>query len=736
MVNHSIRIHKNKYGIQKKRGDKNMIRIGVDVGGTFTDLILVDEVKQKIHVYKIPSTLEDQSIGVINGIKKLCENAEIPISEIDYILHGTTVATNITIENNGATVGMLTTKNYRDILHLARHKKVENFSIQQDLPWQSNPLVLRRHRLPILEKLAAPDGHIRTELNEKEVREAVLKLKEAKVESIIICFLFSFLNDVHEKRAKEIVKEMWPEVQCFTSAEVVPQMREYERFSTTAMNAYVAPKVNHYIDNLVNSLDVAGVKAELHIMQSSGGMSTTEMAAVRPVTLLKSGPAGGVLAAAWWGELEGVNDIISVDIGGTSADISIIPNNMPKMINPRDAEVNGYPVLVPMIDVETIGAGGGSIAYVDTGGAFRVGPKSAGANPGPACYGLGGKDACVTDANVILGRLDPEQFLGGDIQLSRESSVKAIEETLCSQLNMSVEEAALGILKVINNNMALSIRANSVRKGIDPREYAILAAGGAGPLHSVDLAETVGSNLVMVPNYPGITAATGLLVGDLKYDFIKSRIVPLSQPTTETISTINNDLQELIHSAHTQLMQDGIQPEDISMERIAECRYVGQGFELRVPIPEGQLDEATLSMIAGRFHDIHLIEYGHSFPENTVELITLRVISTGQTPTLKLPELASGERMNPEKAVMYVRETVFEVDGEIRWLQTPRYDRTKLLANDIVMGPAIIVQRDSTTLVPPEWQATVSTNGTLFVAPKVIQGGAAQHVNQFFLKVR
>lgn len=467
-----------------------MIRIGVDVGGTFTDLILVDEVKQKIHVYKIPSTLEDQSIGVINGIKKLCENAEIPISEIDYILHGTTVATNITIENNGATVGMLTTKNYRDILHLARHKKVENFSIQQDLPWQSNPLVLRRHRLPILEKLAAPDGHIRTELNEKEVREAVLKLKEAKVESIIICFLFSFLNDVHEKRAKEIVKEMWPEVQCFTSAEVVPQMREYERFSTTAMNAYVAPKVNHYIDNLVNSLDVAGVKAELHIMQSSGGMSTTEMAAVRPVTLLKSGPAGGVLAAAWWGELEGVNDIISVDIGGTSADISIIPNNMPKMINPRDAEVNGYPVLVPMIDVETIGAGGGSIAYVDTGGAFRVGPKSAGANPGPACYGLGGKDACVTDANVILGRLDPEQFLGGDIQLSRESSVKAIEETLCSQLNMSVEEAALGILKVINNNMALSIRANSVRKGIDQREYAILAAGGAGPLHSVDLAET------------------------------------------------------------------------------------------------------------------------------------------------------------------------------------------------------------------------------------------------------
>lgn len=713
-----------------------MIRVGVDVGGTFTDLILIDEEKQKIHVYKTPSTIEDQSIGVINGIRKLCEIAEVPISEVDYILHGTTVATNITIEKNGATVGMLTTKNYRDILHIARHKKVENFSIQQELPWQANPLVMRRNRIPITEKLAAPKGNIRIPLNEEEVREAVLKLKEANVESVIICFLFSFLNDVHEKRAKEIVKEMWPEVQVFTSNEVVSQMREYERFSTTAMNAYVAPRVNHYLDNLVNSLERDGVEGELHIMQSSGGMATKEMAAEKPVTLLKSGPAGGVLAAAWWGKLEGINNIISVDIGGTSADISLIPENTPKIINSRDSEVNGYPVLVPMIDVETIGAGGGSIAYVDEGGAFRVGPKSAGATPGPACYGQGGKDACVTDANVVLGRMDPEQFLGGDKQLSRELSVKAIEENVAKPLNMSVEEAALGVLKVINNNMALSIRANSVRKGIDPREYAVLAAGGAGPLHSVSLADTIGSNLVVVPNYPGITAATGLLVGDLKYDYIKSRIVSLNKADNEKIMLINEDIHELMNAASSQLSQDGVQEENIQLERIAECRYAGQGFELRVPIPDGEINGEAVSLIIDRFHEIHQQEYSHSFPNNQVELITLRVVATGKTPSLKLPELAIGNRIDPIEAIMYIKETVFEVDGEIKWLPTPRFDRNLLLANDIVKGPNIIVQRDSTTLVPPNWQANVSVNGTLLVAPNVIKGGAAEKANQFFEEVR
>src|SRR5699024_9505520 len=307
--------------IPKMRGEKRMVRVGVDVGGTFTDLILVDETAIEVNVNNVPSTTNDQSVGVIKGIKELCLISDAGVEDIDYVLHGTTVATNITIEGNGAKTGMLTTRNYRDILHIARHKKSENFSIQQSLPWQDNPLVKRRHRLPITEKLQAPDGSIRTTMEEQEVRDAVKKLKAENVDVIIVGFLFSFLNDVHEKRAKEIVNEIWPEIKCFTSSEVAPRIREYERFSTTAMNAFVAPKVNQYIDNLVLSLEEANVKGKLQIMQSSGGMASSQKATMTPMNLLKSGPAGGVLAASWWGQLDGIEDVISVDIGGTSADI-------------------------------------------------------------------------------------------------------------------------------------------------------------------------------------------------------------------------------------------------------------------------------------------------------------------------------------------------------------------------------------------------------------------------------
>lgn len=695
-----------------------MVRIGVDVGGTFTDLILVDEEADRILTHKVPSTTYDQSVGVIRGIMELCEKSGVDVRDVEYILHGTTVATNITIEGDGAKVGMLTTRNYRDILHIARHKKVENFSIQQSLPWQENPLVKRRHRIPITEKLQAPDGRVRTPLNEQEVRDAVLKLKEEEVEVVIVAFLFSFLNDVHERRAKEIVKEMWPEVQCFTSSEVAPRIREYERFSTTAMNAFVAPKTNQYLDNLVKSLDEAGVKGKLHVIQSSGGMASVQNATLRPMNLLKSGPAGGVLAAAWWGKLDGVDDVISVDIGGTSADISIIPENTPKMVNPMDCIVNSYPVITPMIEVDTIGAGGGSIAYIDAGGAFRVGPKSAGSIPGPACYGQGGEYPCVTDANVVLGRLDPEQFLGGDLSIHPEKSYEAVKKHVADKLNMTVEEAALGILEIINNGMALSIRENSVRKGIDPRDFALMAAGGAGPLHSIDLAETVESKLVMVPNYPGITASAGLLVSDLKYHFNASFIEILETVTEDLVTNLNNELNGLKEEARAQLIKDGIAEKDIEFERVAECRYIGQGFELRVPIPDGDLTKEDIEQIAAGFHKVHEEEYGHHFPNNTVELISLDLVATGKKPPLELPALEEGNRTNPEEALMYERTTYFEVDGEIKGLPTPRYAREKLLANDLISGPASIIQRDSTTLVPPNWQVVVSHHGTLLATPK------------------
>lgn len=694
-------------------------RVAVDVGGTFTDLILLSEDTNQFSVHKLPSTVQDQSIGVVKGIEEITDKADVPVSSLEYIYHGTTVATNITIERNGATVGMLTTKNYRDILHIARHKKVHNFSLQQDIPWQSNPLVKRRHRIPVEEKISAPNGEITTPLKEVDVREAVKRLKEADVDVVIIGFMFSFLNEAHERRAKEIVNEMWPEIQCFTSCEVVPQIREYERFSTTAMNAYVAPKVTSYLNSLQNSLKEMGSDGSIYTMQSSGGMATIDIASATPVTLLKSGPAGCVLAASYWGELENIENLISVDIGGTSADISVIPNREVKMINALEASVNHSPVLTPMLDIETIGAGGGSIAYVDAGGAFRVGPRSAGANPGPACYNQGGTEPCVTDANIVLGRLDKEQFLGGTLEIDPDQSFKAMQ-VLADQLGMTIEEAALGVLKIINNNMALSIRANSVKKGTDPREFSLFASGGAGALHAVDLADAVESNSVIVSLYAGVAATIGLLVGDLQYDYIKSRIASSDSFTNkELITAINNDYKELEKNAADQLKKDGISAGNVRVSRIVECRYVGQGVELRVDVPDGEIDEDKMHEIRERFDQTHNNEYGHDFEGDPVEIVTLRVIGTGITPDITIPRLSNGGRVNPIDAVDYVRDTTFEVDGKIDSYSTPRLKRDLLLANDVVSGPAIIVQLDTTTLVPPLWEATVSEFGTLLIEKNI-----------------
>lgn len=693
-----------------------MGRVGVDVGGTFTDLILTDESAERVRIYKVPSTVEDQSIGVIQGIQELCELAGIPVGQISQVLHGTTVATNIAIEKTGATVGMITTKNYRDILHIARHKKVENFSMQQDLPWQTHPLVKRRHRLTVTEKLAAPEGQVRIPLDEGEVRTAAQKLKAAQVDAVIICFLFSFLNDAHEQRAKQIVEEEWPEALVYTSTEVVPQIREYERFSTTAMNAYVAPRVIQYVSRLQDKLRELGLRGEL-LLQSYGGVASPRAIRSKPVTLLKSGPAGGVLAAAWWGQLEGIRNLISIDIGGTSADISVLPDLKPKIINARDAQVDGYAVMVPMIDVETIGAGGGSIAYLDPGGAFRVGPRSAGASPGPACYGKGGEHPCVTDAHMALGRIDPEGFLGGDMQVQPELSRGAIQARLCNLMEVPVEEAASGILKIVNNTMALAIRASSVRKGIDPRDYVLFAAGGAGPLHGVELAELIGARRVIVPNFPGITAAVGLLVGDLQYEYARSKPVRLDRVDGAGIADLTATFEELEAQARADLQEDGIPADQILMERVADARYAGQGFELRISVPPGALDQAAVEQMVETFHRVHEVEYAHCFAENPVEVVTIRVIGVGKTQPFQLPPLETGDRTHPEEAILYRRPTVFEVEGQLTEFETPRYARGKLLAGDRIQGPAIITQRDSTTLIPPHWQATVSAYGSLLLDP-------------------
>ena len=692
-----------------------MIRVGVDVGGTFTDIVLErvhENGRIEVHVTKVSSTPQDQSEGVVLGVVKVCQIAGITPDKVDLVLHGTTVATNMVIERKGAQVGMLTTRGFRDILHTARHKRPHNFSLQYDLPWQSKPLVRRRDRLPITERIMPPDGKIEVPLAVDEVKAAAELFAKRGLDAVIIGFLFSFLNDEHEQRAKEIVKSILPKAFICTSAEVANTIREYERFSTTAMNAYIGPKTAIYIRNLENRLRASGVKAPVRMMQSNGGISTVETAAEYPITLLLSGPAGGVIGGRWTGESCDRSNIITIDIGGTSADISVIQKGELSIKNPRDTQTAGLPVLVPMIDINAIGAGGGSIAYIDGGGAFRVGPRSAGSDPGPACYGNGGTEPTVTDAQMVLGRMDPEQFLGGDLKIDGTLSEKAVKEHIADKLKLSVKDAALGIIKIINNNMALAIHANSVAKGIDPRKYALMGFGGAGPLHSVALSEAIGAEEVIVPTHPGITAACGMLVTDMQYEFTQSIILWLKPENTENFDKVNAVLDALRVKAEHQIASDNVDPKRANIRTFAECRYVGQGYELRAEIPPGKFNKASEKAVIDNFYESHKQAYGHAFREQVVQVMGLRMIATVEVDTLALPSLKKRGETNPKDAVKYVRKTVFD-DGTIA--DTPRYDRGKLLADDVVKGPALVLQHNSTTVIPPSYVATVMNRGELVV---------------------
>jgi N-methylhydantoinase A len=692
-----------------------MNRVGVDVGGTFTDLVLERTTPgggQQVVVHKVPSTPADQSEGVVRGVLEICQMAGVAPSEVDFLFHGTTVATNMVIERKGAEVGMITTRGFRDILHMARHKRPHNFSLQFDVPWQSKPLVKRRNRIVVSERIMPPDGAIETPLAIDEVEGAAELFAKRKLDAIIVAFLFSFLNDSHEQQAAEIVRRVLPHAYVCTSSEVVNVLREYERFSSCAMNAYIGPTTSHYLSQLEGRLREHSVQAVVRIMQSNGGISTVANSRRRPVGLLLSGPVGGVIGGRWTGEACSTGNVITIDIGGTSADISVIQDGELRIKNPRDTEVAGLPVLVPMIDIDTIGAGGGSIAYVDAGGAFRVGPRSAGADPGPACYGRGGTMPTVTDAQVVLGRLDQEQFLGGDLQIEPALAHQAIETGIAARLGLSTVDAALGILKVVNNNMALAINANSVAKGIDPRNFTLMGFGGAGPLHAVALAEMIHAKDVISPLHPGITAAMGLLVTELRYEYTRSVLTVLSTATADEFVALNEALAALEQEAATQLAADGIAPERRCFTRIAECRYVGQGFELRAQIPAEPLTAENVGVVITSFYAAHKQVYGHAFEDQLVEVLTLRVVASADVERLRLPDLEQGGRSDPAAARLYMRETIFD-DGSA--VPTPRYQRSKLLNGDTVNGPALIVQHNSTTLVPPGYRAAVLSHGDMHI---------------------
>ena len=678
-----------------------MKRIGVDVGGTFTDFILINEETGDIFSTKLTSTPADPSMGTMSGVLEICTIASIKPLEIGHFHHGTTVATNTIAQHDGAKTGLITTKGFRDIIHIARQKKHLTYSVQIEPPWQKHPLVARRYRIPVTERIGAPNGEILIPLDEKEVRRAIENLKEEGVEAISVCFINSYLNPVHETQAGELIRKFYPEVYVSLSHRVINQYREFERFNTTCLNSYIGPRVSRYINNLEGAMKTEGIEAQLRLIQSSGGMSTAPWGAEKPATLLMSGPVAGLIAGIRFGELAGFSDLISLDMGGTTTEIGVAPAREIRYRHLYNTKVMDYQMMLPMVDVETTSAGGGSIVYVDEGNVFRIGPQSAGADPGSACYGRGGRLPTATDANLLLGRLNPRYFLGGKMNLDPALSEKAFHR-ICRKLDLTVEEAALGALEILNHNIIQTIEMNSTRRGYDPREFTLVAFGGAGPLHACSIALELGIPNVLVPPLPGITSAIGLLLSDVSYDYSRTAMQALDKPD---LNRLTKDFSEMESQAYEQLKKDDFSDDLITLKRFAECRYLGQSYELRVPLGLGKVTTESIEKLIGNFQAAHNHEYGITLPE-PVELVYARVLGIGKIPTPVWSKTKFGMG-RPEKSLKEERPVCFDLDGKRQWLQTRCFDRSLLKAGNRIKGPAILEQRDSTTIILPGLEGEV-----------------------------
>jgi N-methylhydantoinase A len=686
-----------------------MRTIGVDVGGTFTDLVFCDLDSGQIAINKVSTTPEDPSRGVITGILELLADNQVEPKSIDFVFHATTTATNAVLEHKGARTGMITNEGFRDILHIGRHQRVEHYSIRQELPWQNRPLIKRRHRKVVGGRLVPPTGEELVSLDEAAVREAAIALRGEGVESVAICFLFSYLNSAHEDRARAIVRDIMPGAFVTTSSFVSPQFREFERFTTAALAAFIGPKVGNYIKRLDAALKEVGLRSDLRIMASNGGAATAGMVSEKPTLTLLSGLAAGVLGGAWIGELAQRRKLITFDIGGTSADIGIIVDGKFAETDSRSTSIAGFPLLMPMIDIHTIGAGGGSIAFIDQGGAFRVGPRSAGAVPGPAAYGRGGAEPTVTDANLVLGRLDEHDFLGGGMRLDAAASRRVIGE-LADKLGLGVNETAEGVLTLINANMANAIRSRTIQRGIDPRGFALIAFGGGGPLQGADVAAMLDIPEIIVPPFPGITSAMGLLTTDFKYDSVRTEF-QVSGAVDR--AKLNRNLQEMEDGLARQFDADHIDRADVEFVRTGDLRYVGQGYELRVPLPGGDITPENLPSVWNAFHAAHAAEYGHSFAASPIEIVNVRVSGIGRMPKLKRLTAPAGGSF--AKARIRAGVCLFRVDGALSSFETVFYKRALLPVGESFSGPAIILQRDSTTLVPPRAAAKVDASGNILI---------------------
>ncbi len=686
------------------------LRAGVDIGGTFTDLILVDDVSGQLTVGKVLTTPADPAAAVADVLTEALRRAEAAPQAVHHVIHGTTLVTNAVIERKGARTALLTTRGFRDAYEIAREHRYDLYDLFLEMP---TPLVPRYLRLEVDERVYA-DGTVARAPDAQAIAELVAELRDKDIEAIAVCFMHSYANPAHERLVGDIVREVAPDVRVSLSSDVVPEIREYERTSTTVVNVYVQALVEDYLAELVRRLRELGIGGELLLMLSSGGISTVETASRFPLRMLESGPAGGALASAYFGELAGVRDLLAFDMGGTTAKLCVIEDGRP--LTSTEFEVDrkyrfksgsGLPVKTPVVELIEIGAGGGSIARVDSLGLLKVGPDSAGADPGPACYGRGGSQPTVTDADLLLGYLDPDFFLGGRLKLDRAAAERAITSRVAEPLGMSAIRAAWGIHQLVNEGMASAARVHSIERGKDPRSLPLFAFGGAGPGHGFGVAHVLHSPRLIVPFGAGVTSAFGFLTAPLAFDFVRSFVAQLD---TVDWQQVNSILDEMANQGDVILARSGVAESARRVTRHADVRYAGQGHEIRIDLPPGPLGPESLPSIRATFETVYRSLFGRTGPDVPLEAVSWRLIASGPVPSVNLnPQVA----VSGASAVKGERLVYFPEWQEHR--PVPVYDRYVLAPGAALAGPAIIEERESTTVVGPGARIEVDATRNLSI---------------------
>jgi N-methylhydantoinase A len=691
------------------------VRAAIDIGGTFTDVLLYDEDTGDLWAAKVPSSARQPAQAFMSGLHLALASAEFDFSQIDTVVHGTTIVTNTLLEGDTAPVGLLITEGFRDLLEIGRQQRPLLYDLTAD---RRAPLV-PRHRVLEIEERVGADGRDVIPLNIETARDQIQALKDSGVESLAIILLFSFLNPDNENNLRELAGDVFPEWYIFLSSQISPEFREYERASTTVVAAAVAPKVRSYLQTIQEKLSEQDWHQEdFYIMHSGGGTLPPQEAIRKPHTMVESGPAAGIIAASRLAQLLGLERVIAFDMGGTTAKAGLVLDGQPlyttdyevggEMHHGGRARGSGYPVRFPMIDIAECGAGAGSIAWIDSGGHLKVGPRSAGADPGPACYGKGGSQATVTDAYLELGYLDPGYFLGGELSLDQELATQALDEHICKPLKMNPKEAALGIVTIANANMLRILRLVSIERGHDPRDFTLIAYGGAGPLHATNLAEKLAICRVIIPRFPGLYSTLGLLYADISTDFVETVMVTL---TPENLEDLNAALDRLSAKAESWFQRLNTSTDKGILKVSADLRYERQNYELSVSFPETRISQEDLETLQTQFHNAHKSEYGHSTLGETVQVVYLRLRAV--KPLEKPRQHPSDHRNLTENNLNPIgsRSACFQ-EGQI---QCQVYQRADLKSDHTLEGPAIIQEKAATTLIDPQWTLRMDQYGNLVI---------------------